>query len=283
METKEQQTEVNHPEWEKQNSLTSPLDRKEEKLQLNKGVTLTEKEVETAFEELNVKCLKKFPRVEKFYADPEISGQKICLHSFVPAKGATPDKSGVFGFVKFRGVFATEQEANDRAEEIIRNVDSYHSIYHSFAGRPFPLSFEKRYVENVKEVELVEKTVKTISDDIKTKRDKDKKEMEEIKEREKQLLEESKQEHEDPFETYTTLQVKKAQLSWTYRETMKKLEQMKANILKAREEVLKYDEEHPEFKEQYLEKYKNARKEAGLPENDDSFMKYLGQDIDIGF
>jgi hypothetical protein len=276
-------SESEHPEWSVQNSLSSPLDRTQEKLPLTKGIILTETEVENAMDELNVKSLKKFPRIEKFYADPEMRNQRICLHSFVPSKGATPDKSGVYGFVKVRGVFATEQEANDKAEELIRNVDSFHSIYHSYIGRPFPLSFNKNFVETVKEVELVEKTIQTISEDIKGKREKDRKEMEEIKEREKKLLESSKEEKEDPFDEYTTMQVKKAQLCWTYTETLKKMDQMKKSIISTRKLIQEREEQNSEYKDKYMEKYKNARKEAGLPETDDSFMKYMGEDIDVGF
>lgn len=274
---------VNHPEWEKQNSLTSPADRTGTQFELNKGIVLDEEQVHIAFKELVVCDVKTYPKIEKFYSDPTIHGQKIALHSFVPAQGCVPDKDGVYGFVKIRGVFSNEREANDHAEKIIRDIDSYHSIYHSFVGKPFPLAFDKKYVAETKEVDLVQKTVETISKDIADKRTKDKKVVEEIKEREKKLIEESKDENRNPVDEYTTLQVKKAQLSWTYVETMKKVEQMKESVLKARREIHTFDSEHPEYKQEYLARYVKARQDAGLPDTDDSFMKYMGEDIDIGF
>lgn len=273
-----------HFEHETQNSLTAPADRTSSTFALTKGVTLTEDQVKSAFDDLVIKDgVKTYPRIEKYYADPEISGQKFCLFSFVPAKGATPDKDGVYGIGKFRGAFMTQREADDKAEELIRGVDSYHSIYHYMVGRPFPITFNRRFVQHTNDVELVQKTVQTISEDIKSKREKDKKEIAEIKEREQKLLEASKEEKQDPFEEYTTLQVKKAQLAWTYAETQKKMDQMKASIIATRKMLAETEATNPEFKDNYMQKYKDARKEAGLPETDDSFMKYMGEDIDIGF
>ena len=88
---------------------------------------------------------------------------------------------------------------------------------------------------------------------------------------------------EDTIDTYTTMRVKYAQLTWTYLETQKKVEQMKKSIVQVRKDLKEMDEENPEFIVQYREKYMKAREEAGLPEDDDSFMKYLGEDADLGF
>ena len=109
----------------------------------------------------------------------------------------------------------------------------------------------------------------------------ERKEIEEIKEREKRLLEESKDDfEEDPLDKYITTRVK-AQLVWTYLETKKKMDQMQKNIVKARQEVKDMDTENPDFILKYKEKHYAARNKAGLKEeNDESFMKYLGDDID---
>jgi hypothetical protein len=77
--------------------------------------------------------------------------------------------------------------------------------------------------------------------------------------------------------------VKKAQLSWTYHETLKKMEDMKKNIIKAREEITKMREENSEYHEQYMNRYMDARKKAGLPDDDNSFIKYMAEDLDLGF
>jgi hypothetical protein len=132
-----------HPEWEKEHSLTAPADRdREKKWRPEQGAPpLTEDEVEAAISTLdNTSFTVKFSRVDRTYADPPISLQTIGLLSFTPAKGATPNDNGVFGFAKLRGNYASELEAKQRAEAIIRNVDSYHQIYHTYVGRPFPVT-----------------------------------------------------------------------------------------------------------------------------------------------
>lgn len=275
---------VNHPEWKTNNSLTSPGELSEN-LPKDPPTSLSVEEVREAVKELHVNTfIQKFPRNEKFYADPIYSNQVYCLHSFVPAKGATPNEKGVYGMVKCRGCFGSVDEANDRAEYIIRNVDSYHNILTGYVGRPFPLAFDsKKYVSETNEVDIKQQAVETISKELKAKREKDKKEIDEVKEREKQLLDDVSK-PEDPYDRYTTLRVKKAQLVWTYSETMKKMEQMKNSIIKAREEIAKMDEEDPDYSQQYMDKYRHAREQSGLKEDTDaSFMKYMAEDLDLGF
>ena len=133
----------NHPEWEKENSLTSPEDRDiQNKWRPEQGAeNLTEEEVSNAMFELNNKDFTdKFPRVDRTYADPPPPMQTIGLVSFTPAKGAKPNENGIYGFAKLRGNYPNTEEAEQRAEFLIRNVDSYHQIYHTYVGRPFPIT-----------------------------------------------------------------------------------------------------------------------------------------------
>jgi len=273
-----------------QSSLTSPADRvpNPENVSYNLGVTLTEADVKQAMAEQNVNVFtRRFSKVEKFYADPVIHGQVYSLVSFVPSRGATPDKDGVFGMLKVRGTFATEDEAMLRAEYLVRNVDSYHSIYHTYVGRPFPLAATNKYISDTVEIDIKKKVTEETSAQIRQKRDAERQTIKEIEEKEKELLSDvaKKPEEIDPVDTYTELRVKKAQLSWTYLETLKKMNEMKANIIKARQELVQMDADHPECREEYMTRYKEARKKSGLPETDESFMKYLGDDLeaDLGF
>jgi hypothetical protein len=253
---------------------------------------LTEEEVKHAKEELiDDGMIQKFRRQDKFYADPIYNNQIYCLTSFVPTKGAQPDEHGVFGFMKVRGTFFTQDEANQRAEWIIRNVDSYHKIQTAYTGKPFPVCADTRkYVKETATVEIRKKASETISEDIKTKREEEKREVQDIKDREKKLLESTGEDaKEEPHDHYTTLQVKKANLVWTYIETRKKMEQMKENILKARKEIAEMDAEDPAYQEEYYERYMRARKEAGLPTdidpNENNFIKYMAKDAEeeLGF
>lgn len=273
---------------EKESTLTSPADRdKEKKFELDQNVEpLSTDQLTEAMNELNITSfVERFPKVERRYVDPAIDLQKIGLISFVPAKGATPNENGVYGFAKLRGNYNTPEEANQRAEFIIKNVDSYHQIFHTYVGRPFPITVSSDYSKEVKQVDLKKETASAISNDVKEKREKEQREIEEIKQKEKELLEDVKNDQEDSDDKYTTLRVKNAQLTWTFIETQKKVKQMITLIAKSRREINIMDREHPELKETYYQKYVDARRMAGLPSDkkttDESFMKYLVEDVAV--
>ena len=287
----------NHPEWEKENSLTTPDDRDKTKLwRPDQGAPdLAEEQVTAAIQELNnTNFTNKFPKVDRTYADPVIHGQHIGLLSFVPAKGATPNENGVFGFGKLRGNFSTEIEANQHAEHLIRKVDSYHQIYHAFVGRPFPITFSSKYSAETAEVDIRRETTETISSNIKDKKEDEQKTVEDIKNREEILLKESKKAKEDdgtceidvdPYDEYITSQVKKAQLTWTFLEHIKKLHEIRGIIIQTREKLTQMDTEYPDFRGKYFDKYKKARVDAGFnmekDETSDNFMKFMIEDVEI--
>ena len=256
-----------------------------EKELYDKNVKLTDEQVAIAKNELySERLLELYPAINKYWADPLYQSQNYCLHSFAPTPGAKPDEDGVYGFMKIRGVFSTTEEAEQRAEWLIRNTDSMHSIRTSFVGKPIPLIANKsKYLLEVNEIDIKKKTIDSVSKDIKANKEEDRQEIKTMKEREVDLLAESKRNEEDipmePFEKYTQLKVKRAQLIWTYIETQKKMEQMKTSILSTIDEIREADETEPDYSSQYYEHYMKARKDAGIPDDDDSFIKYLSEDL----
>jgi hypothetical protein len=268
-------------------SLSSPAELKDTNYKPNQDVPpLTGDDAKHAVADLSSsQFLQKYPKVERYYSDPQYRDQVYSLHSFLPAAGATPDKDGIYGMIKIRGVFSNQQEMDQRAEWLIRNVDSYHRIYHGYVGRPMPACDSSKFSAEETEIDISKKTAEVASENIKQKRDQEQRIKKEIKEREEMLLEESKKEHTDPVERYTELAVKKAHLTWLYLRTDEQMKQMKESIIKARQELKELDETNPECRQQHYDKYMNARRESGLPDDDDSFVKYLVEDADekLGF
>ena len=277
--------ESSHPEWQKENSLTSPEDRdRVNKWRPEQVPSLTESQSIEAVKELNnTYFTDKFPRVDRTYADPSLPMQYIGLISFTPAKGATPNENGVFGFAKLRGNFASEIDANQRAEYLSKNVDSHHQIYHTYVGRPFPITTSSQYSAKTEEIDIRKEMTKSISENVRSKKEDDEKTMKDMIEREEKLKEDVKKEEVDPYDQYITLQVKKAQLSWTYLEHKKKMDEIRGIIIKSREELKNMDSEFPDFRDKYFEKYMKARKDAGIKnlkedQLNDSFMKFMIED-----
>lgn len=268
--------------YNKMHSLISPSDKPNVQVQpVDKNIKIDDKKVEDIKNKLyqNIKPY----QVDRYYADPPIHNQMYTLVSFTPSSGAKPDKDNIYGMMKVRGVFATETEAEERAEFLIKNVDSYHELFHAYVGRPFPVTTNDDYANTVRSIDIRKKTTEVISEDILNKKREERSEMTDMKEREKNLLEQSKKAQEggtmDPFEEYITMNVKRAQLLWTYKETMDKMSQMKESYDMAVTRIKELDEENDSFKNDYREKYMSARREAGIPDNEDSFLQYLGADI----
>jgi hypothetical protein len=86
-------------------SLISPSD-KQSNIR-SKNNTFTDEEVEILHDKLNkdVRDL----QVDKYYADPNQFGQNIALVSFIPSSGSKPDKDNIYGMMKVRGVYGTEE------------------------------------------------------------------------------------------------------------------------------------------------------------------------------
>jgi hypothetical protein len=246
-------------------------------------------ELSAALDKLNnVDFVKKFKAADRNYADPAINLQQYGLFSFIPAKGATPNKNGIFGFAKQRGNFATEDEASERAEMLIKDVDSTHTIYHTYIGRPFPLTNSDKYALETSEVDIRKETTEAISTTIKSKKSEDKKAMEELKAREEELMADvsgTRDKSEIDQEEYITTCVKKAQLEWSYMEHVNKMKEIRLLILKARAELKDLDEMNPSFKAGYLKKYADARKKAGINTTKEDlevgFMRYMGSDVSL--
>lgn len=234
-------------------------------------------------------AISSFPRVERRYADPPIVNQNYALVSFVPSVDAKPDADGCYGCMKIRGVFASIDEADERAEYIIKNVDSYQSILTTFVGRPFPLIAcdGEKYGAKLNKVDVDKKTEQVISKDVKQKREQEHKEMADIKKREDNLKKDVKREIEEvpSEEIYTMLRVKRSQLIHTYVDNTKKMVELKKLIRDTDDEIKQLDDKDPKYKELYLEQYMNARRESGFDDTkidqSDTFMKYLGDDINL--
>lgn len=263
-----------------QSSLTSPADKVVTEYKPKSKPVLNDEDCERAYKECFVSSLTDIA-YERKYADPKIAGQTYSLHSFIPSKGAKPDKDGIFGMLKIRGTFGTIEETNERAEELIRNHDSYHKIYHGYVGKPMPITVKSDFSAEVEEVDINQQISKIVREDVKEKRSQEKKQVQEIRERERNLKEAVEQEATDPYEKYTCLRVKKAQVVWSYMEHRKKLNEMIDVFEQTLLEIKEMDDEDDDYAKRYLDRYLEAREKAGIPEdkNDSSFMKYLNIDV----
>jgi len=251
---------------------------------------LEPKELASAKQEL-VKSNLLFPRSVKSIHDPVIIGQEYGLLSFTPAPNVQPNANGVYGVFKLRGNFGTLGEAQDYAEKLIRNHDSYNEVHTVRVGQCIPLTKKSELVEQTDVIDLNKEVESIVSNDVKSKRQKEKSEIKTIQQREQELLSENKEildgeYKQDPMDQYIMLRVKKAQLMWTLVETRKRIQnEIIPAIRRAKAEIKEMDLEHPDFDAQYFERYKYAREQVGIQDQDklnySYFMQYLLDDNDV--
>lgn len=273
--------EIEEPRtWVRPSSLTTPTDRAEgTKFEAVRVPPLTDTQVDSAIQARLIQCLVDFPDIERSYLDPAVDGQEVAVFSFVPAKGATPDKNGFYGFGKVRGSFSDARRASERAEHLLRNVDSYHDYQLCNVGYPFPITKDPRYSKRMQKVHVKSAIKQATSAQIAEKREQEKREVQELREREQKIAEESKEEvyNPDPEENYTMLRVKNAQLTFTFFKQLDALREQRDIINRTRTNMASVEVTNPEFRDRYLERYLKARDDVGLASDGEnaSFMRYM--------
>ena len=177
-----------------------------------------------------------------------------------------------------RGNYATEGEADQSAEKLIREVDSYHPIHHAYVGRPFPLAEANCYSASVQEVDIRSQTAKSMSTSIAKKKQEEGKRLQEVKNKRLELekesarnaIEDREKDEEELLDDYTTLRVKRGHLRYKYCSMIDELHQLRKKIIKFDKEVVESDEDHPTFINLYSDKLLKAREEAGYNDNEES-------------
>lgn len=223
----------------------------------------------------------KFPKTMKLHSDPALQGQYIGLLSFIPSKDAKPDKQGCFGVLKLRGNFESEKRADKYSEMLIRQHDSYAVIDYCYVGKPFPLMVDNSaYRAATKEIDIRKKVDDTVRNEIKKKREVEKSEMESVQERHRALMADVDEEKEttyDDLEHYLQMKVKKANLQYRKDEMRKKISESDTLIDKVATEIAELDKNHPEFKDQYLDRYNAALESSGINPKSNPLIAYMKQ------
>lgn len=217
-----------------------------------------------------------FPRTRKVRVDPELNHQRFALVSFVPSSGATPDSDGCFGVSKIRGVFSTIEEADEWANNLIRNYDSYAEIDFVPVGKEFPIMADNMvYVSETREVDVRKILDKTTKEYLDKKREQEKQQIDEIKKRQKELQELPQEEDKDSIDYYIKLRVKRATSLMRKDEARNVMNQCNHVIDSTGVELNEVEENHPEYAKQYLEQYETALKETGIKPQDNPLIKYM--------
>lgn len=270
----------------------------------NSDIILSESQLIDAKKEL-YKKIEYFPKINRKFIDPQKAGEhKFALFSYIELpdyemnnflneitptlnsqhaiklKELLSRKKIVKGVAKIRGSYFTQLEAEQRAEEIIKDIDSTNSIFTCLIGTPFPLVTEG-FADELSEIDIQNQTEHTISQNVRERRRKDQKEMDELKQREEDLMQINADPGEKEENNYITHRVKLAALKNEIDNHKKKILECINLQNNCKKWLIDMKEQHPEYEEEYMKKYMNARKEAEIPDSQegDNFMKYMKEPI----
>lgn len=266
---------------EKQNAIANkaPQCMQELKEADPQATELTLEQTKQAKKELcnNQFLMMEYPRRVKFRKDPDLPGQSFGLISFIPSKGATADSEGCYGVLKVRGTFPNVKEADKWAENLIRNYDSYSDIDFVYVGTDFPLMVDNTmFCSTTREIDIRKKIEETVKESIKTKKEEEKRQMEEVQERQQKLLnnEEEKVDDED-IDFYTQLRVKKANAQHMMDECKKRITECQAVIDTTDNQINQLDAKYPDYKAEFIAKYKHALDAIGSDAAQNPLIKYM--------
>jgi hypothetical protein len=269
---------MNHPEQRQLNSLTSPsdIDKYPDQIEDPSGKPpLTNEQLKEARSDLVVNMTKNYPTLDRYFCDPEIRGQTYAVCSFIPSSGSKPDKDGVYGMMKVRGVYPTIKDAEERSDYIIRNVDSYHKLYIPFVGRPFPITESLKYAEETTEVNLKEKIKDNITNDIKKKSKEEKAIFEELEKRKKEFELLSETSNIEDLDDYITAMVTRANMDSLIDDLTKKIENYNRIKDKSIHYTTEAEKEHPQYRKVYVEKYIDRCTQVGITEENNLLLPYM--------
>jgi len=246
--------------------------------------SLTEEQLKVAKSDLLKKDFIKleYPRKMKFGIDPQIPTQRYALFSFIPAKGASPDSQGCYGALKLRGNFTSEMEADKWCDKLMRDYDSYSEIDMTYVGMYVPLmNNNEMYTRTTREIDIKKTVDDTVKSAANEKRLKEEQELKDIHERQNKLLnastEEQKEKSYTDLEYYIELRVKKASALATIDDCQKREKEAQGVADATDPEIQKLEEQFPEYKEKYLEQYKNALKTVGADITKNPIINFMGK------
>jgi hypothetical protein len=230
----------------------------------NKNPVLTDEEVNSAKQSLVIQ----YPKIKRHIIDPPLKHkckkQKYGMFSWYPSKTAKPDINGIYGVIILRGSFETAEDAEKRAEFLIKNEDSKHEFFIAEVGSEKPLCLDNKYARDVKIVETkVDEAKKEQDDEYKKETDKTRKEIE----KRKQELEDDVKRNPDEInlDYYITQLVKMSNINQRLNEQKAEMKKCLDIIKSTKKTVLDIEKDHPEYRTTFIDKMKATFEERGIP------------------
>lgn len=209
-----------------------------------------------------------YPKVVRSMADPPLVGQRLSCISFMLFKEPRKLSNGVpvYGYLKCRGNWADESQASHEATKIIKDVDSKYQIRVAPTGEWVPITEEEAFNNDKLEVKTSEDQVCLRDEAAKEKLSEQRRIKKEIMERESELRTDGDI-YDDPSSLtfYAMRRVTEKTLMESRDRQRNQLESTHGTIKKVQLELKKLEGDHPEYIDQWVDRYNQERAKAGIP------------------
>ena len=209
----------------------------------------------------------KYPMVTRDWQDPPIANQVYSNLSFMFLNKPHTLKSGgkLYGFVKARGNWPTEDSATGDGSRIIREVDSRYQVRIGLVGVWHPITPDNAVVSDLFDVEMKKGEHQLRGQAAKDAEAEQRKIQRELREREQTLREEKDiNEDKDDIRYYTMRRYTDMKLNEALGAARKKIADMRYNLLKCRLELKQLELKHPTHTDNWLDVYNAERAKTGI-------------------
>lgn len=209
-----------------------------------------------------------YPMIVRSEVDPPINNQEYGLVSFILADEPQKLSNGsiIYGYGKLRGNSADENLIRADATKIIRAVDSKYPSKIVHVGKWFPIVKGNAFTKETIDVPVDDERIK--KEEVLKEAERKRKEEREYFDRRAKELTEGGDNTDDPesLKYFTTRRQTYMYLVNEEERQMKNLEDIRDKIKKAANDIIRLENSHPEYKEQWLETYNKERKAVGITE-----------------
>lgn len=213
-----------------------------------------------------------YPKVARSIDDPPIVGQTSGLISYMlldePIK---KNGKNVYGYVKVRGVYGNDIDAENAGAKLIREVDSRFQVLVIRPGRWTPITEDQEGIGRLVDVDTEDtKDQPNIRDTAnKQKHNEEMRIQRELKEREDRMRAEENdttplEEKAQSIEAFIQKRLKLDTLRKARLNYIEYLKRMEYTIAKTSYEWVQIAKNHPEYKDQWEDVYTESRKEYGI-------------------
>lgn len=225
-----------------------------------------------------------YPQIVRSKQDDPIPNQSMSCMSFMLFKEPRKMRNGkyAYGFIKNRGNWAGEDQALRHATRVVKEQDSKFRVLLAPVGSWMPITDAIQVADEQIDVREKDEEIH-LRDEAQREKDRERRRiMREIREREEELKKGDIYDDPESLTYYSMRRVTEVKLREAAENQARQIEATRENIVKVQKELKKLERIHPEYIDQWIDRYNVERRKAGIPDYtpSDTQLEEYAQDIE---